>query len=131
MKTFIEFISESTAMSAPLDDSGLRDAIGKTKFNSMKNHPFCKEYVASASLSGKSVAFRHWKNHLGDHNVEALVYDRNNKDSEGKIVPSHSVHFNFYKNRVSNAHLFRDIKRITSGDNVSFVGRHVKSHKEV
>lgn len=129
-KPLDEGTKTETEMSSPIKHEDLVKIIGKTRHTAMLKHPFYKDHVASGSTHQ---VFRHRINHLGDHEITAYgVNIHTDKNKDGKFEPKRMVRFDTYKNKVTNAHLFKRMGVHQSSDpklNGQPMWEWIKSHK--
>lgn len=113
MKTFKEYISEKLddIQGKVVDANELSQHLNKTQMKNLMDHPWHKTYAA---YPGKPTAYRvsMTKDALGGgkiFNIEAGNGVPRNKETFGdKQDVRHLVSFEFYKNKIGNAHLFHN-----------------------
>nr|QMP82926.1 MAG: hypothetical protein [Caudoviricetes sp.] len=112
MLSFKEFISEKLEdiQGKVVDANELSNHLSKTQIKNLMNHPWHKTYAA---YPGKPTAYRisSHRDGLGGKSftVEAGHGQPRNKEIFGdKEDVRHMVSFDFYKNKIGNAHLFRN-----------------------
>lgn len=115
MQTFVEFVAEAKKPTEGFSNEGkamghadLVKHIGATRAKALVNHPWYKQHVAS---SGYDVAYRHRVDKLGNHHVEAYPYFKELHKTPAGIKPPKQLQFQFYKHRVTNAHLFKQVSK--------------------
>jgi hypothetical protein len=69
----------------------------------MYKHPWMQKYAHPGVYDH---AFKHSVSRLGDHEVEVYPHTSSDRDATGVTRPKRFIRFQFYKNKVVDAHLF-------------------------
>jgi hypothetical protein len=131
MKTFKQYISEKLEdiQGKVVDVNELSKHLNKTQMKNLMNHPWHKTYAA---YPGKPTAYRVSKHSGlgGAFSIEAGNGVPRNKETFGdKQDVRHMVSFDFYKNKIGNAHLFRNHGDQRHSETGQKVWVYHKSHK--
>jgi hypothetical protein len=116
IQSFVDRMRAKETPQEQVSGQELVKRIGQTRLKAMQGHKYWKNYIHGHT----DHAFKHRTVWGGDHEVEVygIHRDHDKVEQDGKVgyKPKTFVRFQFYKHRVTNAHLFRRRSEDQGGD---------------